>query len=314
MKKRILSILITLTLVLSVCSCSDNSSNTEQLANDLLKTAEETEKYEAEKSKTEIEEKESVETETTVLDETTSTDSNTKPEQKKNNENLNSFVEAVVTGVSDGDTITVSINGENHKVRLIGVDTPETKHPNKPVEYFGPEASKFTTEQLNGKTVYLEKDVSESDKYGRLLFYVWLTRPKTNEPTKDEINSYMFNARLLANGYARPLTYPPDVKYESILSEISRSAQEKYWGVWGEPVSSGEIATTETASPAQNTVVEQPVSVNIESSYIGNRNTGKFHYANCSSVDRMKESNKVPLSTREEAINSGYVPCKRCNP
>ena len=73
--------------------------------------------------------------------------------------------------VVDGDTIILS-NGE--RVRLIGVDTPETKHPNKPVQYFGKEASAFTKRMVEGKEVTLEYGQQQRDKYGRLLAYVYL--------------------------------------------------------------------------------------------------------------------------------------------
>lgn len=78
------------------------------------------------------------------------------------------------TRVVDGDTIIVNIDGKKERVRLIGVDTPETKHPNKPVEYFGREASAFTKGMVEGKKVKLEYDWQRRDKYGRLLAYVYL--------------------------------------------------------------------------------------------------------------------------------------------
>src|SRR4030066_595806 len=78
------------------------------------------------------------------------------------------------TRVIDGDTIVVTIGGQEEKVRLIGVDTPETVHPNKPVEYFGKEASEFTRRMVEGKQVSLEYDWQRKDKYGRTLAYVYL--------------------------------------------------------------------------------------------------------------------------------------------
>ncbi|MGV8083369.1 MAG: Ada metal-binding domain-containing protein [Coriobacteriia bacterium] len=72
-------------------------------------------------------------------------------------------------------------------------------------------------------------------------------------------------------------------------------------------------AVTPTPAPAQAATVVDP-SPNPAGTYIGNRKSKIFHYPDCSSVDDMKESNKVGLASREEAINKGYVPCKRCNP
>ena len=74
----------------------------------------------------------------------------------------------------DGDTIEVDMNGSQYTVRYIGMDTPETVHPTRGVEPYGHEASKRNRELVEGKTVYLEKDISETDRYGRLLRYVYL--------------------------------------------------------------------------------------------------------------------------------------------
>ena len=90
------------------------------------------------------------------------------------------------TRVIDGDTIILN-NGE--RVRLIGVDTPETKHPRKPVEYYGKEASAFTKKMIEGKEVRLEYDWQRKDKYGRTLAYVYLK------------NGTFLNAEIVKQGY-----------------------------------------------------------------------------------------------------------------
>jgi micrococcal nuclease len=110
------------------------------------------------------------------------------------------LVEAQVTRVVDGDTIHVLIDGAEYRLRYIGIDTPETKHPTLGVEPFGPEASQANSELVEGKTVWLEKDVSETDRYGRLLRYVY-------------VDDLMVNEELLRRGLARVATFPPDVKY-----------------------------------------------------------------------------------------------------
>ena len=98
-------------------------------------------------------------------------------------------ISAHVERVIDGDTIHVRVEGKRRTVRLIGVDTPETKHPTKPVQYFGREASAFTKAALEGKRVMLQKDRTGDtiDRYGRWLRYVLL----------DGDN---FNARLIRDG------------------------------------------------------------------------------------------------------------------
>jgi len=130
-------------------------------------------------------------------------------------------VSAEVLRVIDGDTIEVSINGDTYRVRYIGIDTPETRHPEKPVEWMGPEAAAHNEQLVAGKTVILEKDVSETDKYGRLLRYVW-------------VGDLMVNAELVRLGYAQVSTYPPDVKYQDLFLELQREAREAERGLWGE--------------------------------------------------------------------------------
>ncbi|KZL89167.1 thermonuclease family protein [Clostridium magnum] len=110
---------------------------------------------------------------------------------------------------------------------LIGVNTPESTTRTEP---YGKEASDYTKSQLTGKTVYLEKDVSETDKYGRLLRYIWLSIP--NEISDSEIRSKMFNAILVQNGYAEVSTYPPDVKYQEYFTKYNYEARNANKGLW----------------------------------------------------------------------------------
>lgn len=133
---------------------------------------------------------------------------------------LNSKNTAIVTNVVDGDTIDVSFHNQKERVRLLLVDTPETKHPSKPVQPFGPEASQFAKETLEGKEVELEFDVSERDKYGRLLAYVW-------------IDGKMFNEMLLEKGLARvAYVFAPNTKYVDRFYEIQKKAQKEGIGIW----------------------------------------------------------------------------------
>lgn len=135
-----------------------------------------------------------------------------------------SFEKVVVSRVVDGDTVVLS---DGRRVRFIGVDSPEST---KTVEFYGREASTYTKSQLTGKTVYLEKDVSETDKYGRLLRYVWLSLP--SEISDSEIRSKMYNAILVLEGYAQSGTYPPDVKYQEYLTRYNSEARSMDKGLW----------------------------------------------------------------------------------
>lgn len=128
----------------------------------------------------------------------------------------------LVTKVIDGDTIAIQ-GGE--KVRLIGIDTPETVDPRRPVGCFGKEASNETKRLLTGKKVYLEKDVSETDKYKRLLRYIYLPL--------DGSQMLFVNDYLVREGFATALTYPPDVKYSEQFLEAQRQAREAKKGLWG---------------------------------------------------------------------------------
>jgi len=129
-----------------------------------------------------------------------------------------------VQKVIDGDTIKID-SGEN--VRFIGVDTPETVHPKKSVQCFGKEASNKTKSLLEGKDIYMEKDISDTDKYGRLLRYLYLPNPDAPEEV------IFVNEYLIEQGYGTVITYPPDVKYHKQFLAVQKQAQEERSGLWG---------------------------------------------------------------------------------
>ena len=130
-----------------------------------------------------------------------------------------------VEAVTDGDTIKINYNGKTTKVRLIGVDTPESVSPNKEKNNnYGKEASNYTKERLEGKDVSLEFDVQQTDKYGRFLAYVYLE------------DGTMYNKELLEKGYAQVATYPPNVKYVDEFTQIQKQAKENKVGFWAEDV------------------------------------------------------------------------------
>lgn len=174
------------------------------------------------------------------------------------NQNQNTTLN-LVTRVVDGDTI--EIDGGT-KVRLIGIDTPETVDPNRPVGCYGKEASDFTKSQLVGKQVRLEKDVSETDKYGRLLRYVW-------------IGDSLFNKKLVEEGYAQVSTYPPDVKYQEIFLTAQTNARNGNKGLW--------VALC-VATPTPKPVVAAPTSKPTTSAQTA-VNSGSCKYS-CISPDR----------------------------
>lgn len=126
----------------------------------------------------------------------------------------------LVTKVVDGDTIRVLLDGKEEKVRYIGIDAPESTTTQ---ELFGKEATKFNAQLVRGQIVELYRDVSETDRYGRLLRYV-------------VTNSVFVNLKLIEEGYATAVTYPPDVACAVIFQQAERTARLLGKGLWGLPI------------------------------------------------------------------------------
>lgn len=129
--------------------------------------------------------------------------------------------EGRVVNVVDGDTIGVLVSGRREKVRYIGVDTPETKHPTKGVQCYGRAAAAFNGRLVGDERVRLVRDVEERDRYGRLLAYVYRAR-----------DGLFVNAELARLGYARPLTIPPDVRHAARFATLAREARQARRGMW----------------------------------------------------------------------------------
>ncbi|MBO5479491.1 MAG: thermonuclease family protein [Clostridia bacterium] len=131
----------------------------------------------------------------------------------------------LILEVVDGDTYKIQYNGKEEKVRLIGVDTPESVHQDKSknTEY-GKQASNYVKELIENKYVSLEFDVSQTDKYGRLLAYVYLE------------DGEMLNEKLLKEGYAKTATYAPNVKYVDQFKVLQEEARNNKVGFWKEDV------------------------------------------------------------------------------
>ena len=132
-----------------------------------------------------------------------------------------------VEGVVDGDTIDVAFGDTVERIRLIGIDTPETKKPNSPVECFGPEASAFTTSLLSpGTRVRVDRDVVGRDDYGRLLGYVYLLG-------RDGTAELFVNHEIIRKGYATPLTIEPNSTFARDFAAAARRAERADLGMWG---------------------------------------------------------------------------------
>ena len=126
-----------------------------------------------------------------------------------------------VVRVIDGDTIQVCcVFGDRVAVRYVGVDTPEIHHPMKGVEPYGMEAADANRKLVDGKTVRLEFDVQQLDRYGRTLAYIYLE------------DGTFVNAWLVENGYAMVMTVPPNVRYAELFLKLQREAREARRGLW----------------------------------------------------------------------------------
>ena len=124
--------------------------------------------------------------------------------------------EARVTRIIDGDTIEVDIGGIVFQVRYIGIDCPEADHP------FGPEATEANRHLVEGKTVRLDEDISEADEFDRLLRYVY-------------VGDLLVNAEMIRLGYARAVSYPPNVLYDDLFARLEIQAKEAGAGLWAAP-------------------------------------------------------------------------------
>jgi micrococcal nuclease len=125
-----------------------------------------------------------------------------------------------VVQVLDGDTIVVQRGSYRDTIRLLGVDTPETHHPTKPVQCYGPEASAYTASRLFGQLVRLEDDVERHDIYGRRLAYVYLRGAN-------------FEEELLRKGYARLLVIEPNHAHARDMLDEELNARTRRVGLWG---------------------------------------------------------------------------------
>jgi micrococcal nuclease len=130
-----------------------------------------------------------------------------------------SSIEGLVVRVVDGDTIHVQLSDRLEKVRYIGVNAPELRHPQRGVEPGSHEAHTVNRRLVEGKRVRLELDVQPRDRYGRLLAYVW---------TGDT----MVNAELLRLGYAQVMTVPPNVRHQALFLKLQRAARNSHRGLW----------------------------------------------------------------------------------
>ncbi len=205
--------------------------------------------------------------------------------------------------VIDGDTIEVKDEaGAKYKIRYIGIDTPEA------TEDYGDIATEKNKELVEGKVVKLEKDVSSTDKYGRILAYVY-------------VGDIFINAYLVQEGYAQISTYPPDVKYADYFLELQQEAKENNKGLWGIEIVEEEKEQEEepvVEEPAEETQPpeeeEETIAPASEGQYCGSIKSDVYHYPTCSSAKQINPENLIWFVDENDAKAKGYRPCKRCDP
>ncbi|MCX6813137.1 MAG: thermonuclease family protein [Candidatus Azambacteria bacterium] len=167
------------------------------------------------------------------------------------NKNSNIVDLVKVVRVVDGDTIEIE-GGE--KVRYIGIDTPETVDPRKSVQCFGVEASKKNKEMVEGKMVRLEKDITDRDKYNRLLRYIW-------------IDDVLVNLELVNQGFAYSYSYPPDIKYQDQIVKAQQEAKDASRGLWSACPAQTVIPTLQENNPDGSCLIKGNISTSGEKIY-----------------------------------------------
>ena len=141
------------------------------------------------------------------------------------------LVSALVDRVVDGDTAVMYLsNGSRVRVRFIGVDAPEWTSQR---EAFGAQSAAYAKRRLTGRRVFLQIGVEKRDRYGRLLAYVWLDKPRNT--SEAELRDKQFNAQLLLEGYAQLLTVPPNTDYVEQYRVFQTEAREANRGLWAQP-------------------------------------------------------------------------------
>ncbi len=195
------------------------------------------------------------------------------------------IAQSVITGtvdrIVDGDTIKVWIGNTLETVRYIGVDTPETVHPNRGVEPYGKAAAEFNRSLVEGCQVQLEFDVDRRDRYGRLLAYVY-------------VDTIFVNAELIKQGFAQLMTVPPNVQHVDHFMSLQEIARDVNRGLWG----------LESSNDAPQIAIQADEDIIV---YI-TRTGSKYHRADCHHLSK----SMIPIKFSE--AKKRYEACSVCSP
>ena len=206
-----------------------------------------------------------------------------------------------VDRVIDGDTVDVVIDGKVERLRLIGIDTPETVHPSKPVECYGLEASDKAKALLAGGRVSLERDATQGDrdKYGRLLRYVFL---------EDGSN---FNQLMIVEGFAYEYTYNQSYKYQLAFVAAETVAKESKRGLWGDKCAAERVAQSQPVAMFDVSDSTCNIKGNISSS-----DEKIYHVPGCDSYQQTRISEdrgEQWFCTEQEALSAGWRRALNCD-
>ncbi|MGQ9688958.1 MAG: thermonuclease family protein [Desulfobaccales bacterium] len=185
------------------------------------------------------------------------------------------IAEALVAQVVDGDTVILNTG---HKVRLLGLDTPELEREGRPAEFLAHKAKEVLADLAQGKRVRLEYDKVRYDRYGRLLAYLFL------------LDGTDLGRELIRQGLARVYTIPPNLRFREELLAAQREALKARRGIWPK-------------------VLQQD-----EQFYLGNERSLIFHRPSCHLGQKTAPTNRVKFKSLSEAYTQGYYPCRICKP
>ena len=204
------------------------------------------------------------------------------------------YQEGLVTKIVEGDTLYADIDGVSEKIRFIGINTPEIDVEAFKDDYFGRDATLFTTETLREAKIYLEADKSGRDQHSRLLRFVWLDKPSDpSNPTYDEIKTLLVNAMLVEGGYAYAHVYPPDDKYSKELKTLEKEAKKNKIGIWDDKARSA-FENGEPAFRDEELLIK------------GNKNSMIYHLPGGDDYDKIADHNVIYFDSEEEAIDAGF--------
>jgi len=202
-----------------------------------------------------------------------------------------------VTKVVDGDTIKISMNGKEETLRLIGMDTPETVDPRKPVQCFGKEASEKAKSLLIDKKVRIENDATQDirDKYDRLLVYVFRE------------DGLFYNKWMIGQGYAYEYTYEKPYKYQAEFKAAQKSAESAQLGLWSPSTCNG-VTTNTTITQAQTTTQPETTTTQTNTGtnkwYTSSYYTSKYYYPkSCSAWEGLSPRYLEPYDTLQALLD-----------